>query len=220
MVAIVTVVAGLATVTTNKVHRALTGGTPKPRALQSSLDEWRLELREHRGRLRPLKAAEMDLLAQAVEPDAKLLAGRSRDAGYIQTIYREHIAQFVRERYPRAKTTTDLTLVQTTDREYVYKHSGDDVFVTVDGGPAGVLRGDVLYAPGGETERARLAAQPDGQTVHLDAGARTLAILLRPGASRAVEPRAFQFVDLREQGDRELVEALGFHFLLTQNPAG
>lgn len=219
MVAIVTVVAGLATVTTNKVHRALTSGTPKPRALQTTLDKWRLVLRERRGELRPLKPSEMDLLAQAREPDAKLLAGRHRDAGYLRTIYQERVAQFVRERYPRAKVPTGLTLIQTTDREYVYKENGDAVFVTVDGGPAGVMRGDTLYAPGGETPRARLVEQSDGKTVHLDVGERTLAILLRPGSSRAIEPRAFQFVDLREQGDRELVEAMGFHFLLAENPA-
>lgn len=217
MVAVVTVVAGLATVTTNKVHAALTGGTPKPKRLQGLLDEWRLALREARRQLTTLKPTEMDLLGQAPEPDAKRLRARHRIAGTLRTIYREDVAHFVRQDYPKAKTPTSLALVQTADREYVYRRTGDQTFVTIDGGPGGIIVGNVLRAPGGAAERARLAPQRDGRTVHLDAGDRTLAILLKPGSTQAIEPRAFEFVDLRADGDRELVEALGFHFLLTEN---
>lgn len=220
MVAVVTVVAGLATVATNRVHLALTGGTPKPKRLQSLLDGWRLELRERRRGLRRLKGEEMDLLGLEPEVDPKLLKARDRTAGNLRTIYREDIAHFVRQDYPRAKTPTSLTLVQTADREYVYRRTGEQVFLTVDGGPAGVLEGWTLRAPGGDPERARLERQPDDRTVHLDVGARTLAILLLPGVSQAIEPRAFEFVDLRAQGDRELIEALGFYFLLSENLEG
>ena len=218
MVAVVTVVAGLATVATNRVHLALQSGTPKPKRLQSLLDGWRLELRERRRELRRLKAGEMDLLGLSPAVEPTLLKARNRTAGHLRTIYREDIGHYVRQDYPRAKVPTFLTLVQTADREYVFKRVGEEVFLTIDGGPAGVLVGGKLYAPNGGTERARLEPQADGRTVHVDAGDRTLAILMTPGASQAIEPRAFEFVDLRADGDRELVEALGFHFMLNENP--
>lgn len=217
MVAVVTVVAGLATVTTNKVHAALTGGTPKPKRLQGLLEGWRLELRQARRQLTTLKPMELDLLAQRPEADRKLLRARNRTAGHFRSIYREDVAHYVRQEYPKAKSPAGLTLVQTSQREYVYRLAGAETLLTIDGGPAGALRDGVLHAPGGGPVRARLVPQADGRTVHVDAGERTLAILLRPGKGTGIEPRAFEFVDLRADGDRALVEALTFHFLLTEN---
>lgn len=218
MVAVVAVVAGLATATTNKLHGVFTGGKPSDKGLQRTLDEWRLALKATRAALVRLKPGEMDLLALDLAEDRKLLKARNRRAGYFQTIYAENVALYVRHDYPRAKVRESVTLVQTADREYVFRQRGADTFVTIDGGPVGVLRGGELSPSNGQGRPvAMITPQRDERTLHVDRGERTLGILVRPGLSRQVVPRAFALVDLREDDDRRFLEALTFEYLLSES---
>ncbi len=217
MVAVVSVIAGLATATTNKLHGVFTGGVPKEKGLQRTLEEWRSKLVEVRRALVRLKPAELDLLALAPSEDRKLLKARNRKVGFLQTIYGENVAAYVRQEYPRAKEAQSMTLVQTVDREYVFRQRGERTFLTIDGGPAGSIYRDALHAVNGAAVTAALVPQRDERTVHLDRGERTLAILVRPGVSRQVVPRAYALVDLQQDDDRRLLEAMTAYFLLNQN---
>lgn len=217
MVAVVTVVAGIATLATNKLQDVFAKADPNDSDLERLLAAWRLDLRDRRAALTRLKAEELDLLAREPAVDAKLLRGKNRVAGELRSIYGEPVALYVRQDWPKAKQATSLTLLMTADGEYVYRQRGGSTQLEIDGGAVGQLQGGHLRAPGAATPSAALVGQSDGRTVHVDRGERTLGILLREDAARQVVPRAFEFVDLREPGDRGVLEALTGHYLLTQN---
>ena len=216
MVALVAAVAGVATVTTQKLHEAFGGGTPKDRDLQQSLADWREQLRSERASLMRLRRGELDLLGQL--PRVDKARRRSRvTGGTLRSIYDEPVALFRRRDYPKAKIPQALTIVLTANNEYTYRQRGDETLVTVDGEAFGALRQNRLYPPGKVEALATVERQTDGRTVHIDHGDHTIGILLLPGASRLAAPRAFEFVDCDTDGERVLLEVLGFHFLLTEN---
>ena len=220
MVAVVTVVAGIVTVTTKQLHGVFSGGTPKDGKLHDLLVAWRSDLQPQREQLIVLKQEELDLLAQKPDTTARLLKARNRITGFLQTIYQENIAVFVRQSFPKASIPTELLLIQTKTNEDIYRQQGDQVFISINGTPEGILLRDEFIPAGAAQPTLKLVAQSDRRTVHLDAGERTLAILLIPEASRQVVPRAFEFVDLQNQGDRMMLEALSFYYLVSQNLAG
>ncbi|MFK8055008.1 MAG: hypothetical protein AB8F78_02710 [Saprospiraceae bacterium] len=217
MVAVVTIVAGIATVTTKQLHSVFSGGTPKDTQLKSLLAKWREELVPERTELISLKDEELDLLGQKPAVDRKLLKAKNRTAGRIQTIYQENVAVFISQAFPKAKVDTNLILIQTKGAEYVFRKQGLDVFVAINGSPEGILRGDEFTPAGTSTPTARLETQPDQRTVHADAGNRTLGILLVAGIGNQVVPRAFEFVDIQSVADRSMLETLTFYYLVTQN---
>jgi len=217
MVAVVTVIAGIATATTKQIHSVFSGGTPKDAQLKALLKAWREDLREVRGELIRLKDEELDLLGQVPAVDRKFLKAKNRDVGRIQTIYQENVAVFIAQKYPKAKIPTSLTLVQTKDAEYVFRQQGQDVFVTINGSPEGILRGEEFIPADKSTAIASLEAQPDARTVHADMENHTLGILLVAGLSSQVVPRAFEFVDVKSAADRTMLETLTFYYLITYN---
>ena len=213
MAAVVSVVAGIAVVTTSKLHDLFGGGTPKDKKLASLADEWRLGLREQRASLSKLKTEELDLLGQELLYERKLLKSRNREAGSIVTIYKEPVAVFVTEDFPKAKVPMRLTLVQTPTSEYLFRQEGATWRVSIDKAPPLVLRDGELTRADSAAVAKRIRMR-DGRTLHVDRGERTLAILLEKGVSKKVAPRAFEFVDVREDGDRNLLEVLTFDYLL------
>lgn len=217
MVAVVTIVAGIATVTTKQLHSVFTGGTPKDNQLKELLAAWRTDLNDEREALIKLKSEELDLLGQQPSLDRKFLKAKNREVGRIQTIYQENVAVFVSQNFPRAKVDTSLILVQTKDSEYIYRKQGIDTFVSINGSPEGILRGDEFIPAGKMKGTARLEAQPDQRTVHADMDGRTLGILLVSGIGNQVVPRAFEFVDIKSTADRTMLETLTFYYLITQN---
>jgi len=140
MVAVVTIVAGIATATTKQLHSVFTGGTPKESQLKSLLAGWKEDLRQARADLIKLKEEELDLLGQLPVVDRKFLKAKNRDVGRIQTIYQENVAVFIQQKFPKAKVDTNLILVQTKSAEYVFRQQGPDVFMTFNGSPEGILR--------------------------------------------------------------------------------
>ena len=217
MVAVVTIVAGIATVTTKQLHSVFSGGTPKADQLKSMLSVWRGELTEERTALIKLKDEELDLLAQKPSFDRKFLKAKHRSVGRIQTIYQENVAVFIYQKFPKAKIETSLLLIQTGSSEYVCNRQGQDVFVSIDGSPEGILLNNEFTLAGSSTPLARFEAQPDQRTVHVDKKDRTLGILLIAGIGNQVVPRAFEFVDVHDQEDRSMLELLSFYYLLSQN---
>ena len=217
MVALVSVIAGVATVTTQKVHGMLTAGDPKEKGLQALVKEWRAGLETHRSKLTKLKRAELDLLALDPAVDGRLLRAKHRTAGAIQSIYAEPVGYFVTQDFPRAKRPHRLTLVATADGDYVYTRRGEETHVSVAGRPFGVIERGALVPAGKVEPVARLLPQSDGRTVHVDTDARTIGILLRPGTRAQVVPRAFEFVDIHTDPERRLLEVLTYHYLLTEN---
>ncbi len=217
MVAVVTIVAGIATVTTKQLHSVFSGGTPKSDQLKSMLTRWRGELTEERAALIKLKDEELDLLAQKPSTDRKFLKAKNRTVGRIQTIYQENVAVFIYQQFPKAKTETSLILIQTSSSEYVFSRQGQDVFVSIDGSPEGILQRNE-FTPAGESKPlAKFEEQPDQRTVHVDKNDRTLGILLIAGVGNQVVPRAFEFVDMQNPEDRTMLEMLSFYYLLSQN---
>lgn len=217
MVALVTVIAGVATVTTQKVHGMLTAGDPNEKGLQALVKEWREGLEARRGKLTKLKRAELDLLALDPSVDAKLLRAKHRTAGAIESIYAEPVAFFVTQEFPRAKRPHRLTLVGTCDGDFVYTQRGEEIHVSVAGRPFGVIERGALIPAGKVEPVARLLPQSDGRTVHVDTDDRTIGILLRPGTRAQVVPRAFEFVDVHTDAERRLLEVMVYHYLLTEN---
>ena len=220
MVALVSVIAGVAAVTTQKVHGMLTAGDPKEKGLQGLVKEWRAGLEGRRGKLTKLKRAELDLLALDPVSEPKLLKAKHRTAGAIQSIYAEPVGYFVTQDFPRAKRPHRLTLVATADGDYVYTRRGDETHVSVAGRPFGVIERGALVPAGKVEAVARLLPQSDGRTVHVDTDARTIGILLRPGTRAQVVPRAFEFVDVNTDAERRLLEVMTYHYLLTENLPG
>lgn len=217
MVAVVTVIAGIATATTKQLHSVFSGGTPKEAQLKAMLAGWREDLREERSTLIKLKEEELDLLGQLPVVDRKFLRAKNRSVGRLQTIYQENVAVFIEQTFPKAKVDTSLTLVQTKDTEYVFRKQGQDVFIAINGSPEGILRGEEFIPAGSSDVSARLVAQPDNRTVHVDKDNRTLGILLIAGVSNQVVPRAFEFVDVKSSADRTMLETLSFYYQITQN---
>jgi len=217
MVAVVTIVAGIATVTTKQLHSVFSGGTPKDTQLKALLAKWREELSEERNELISLKDEELDLLGQQPAIDRRLLKAKNRKAGRIQTIYQENVAVFIAQQFPKAKIETNLILVQTKGHDYVFRKQGLDTFVAINGSPEGILRGNEFTPAGASDALARLEAQPDERTVHADKENRTLGILLVAGVGNQVVPRAFEFVDIQSSADRTMLEVLTFYYLITQN---
>ncbi len=217
MVAVVTIVAGIATVTTKQLHSVFSGGTPKADQLKSMLAAWRAELTEERTALIKLKDEELDLLAQKPASDGKFLKAKHRSVGRIQTIYQENVAVFIYQQFPKAKIDTSLILIQTKSAEYVFRQQGIDTFVSIDGSPEGILRSNKFIPAGGSDALAKLEEQPDQRTVHIDKHDRTLGILLIAGIGNQVVPRAFEFVDVQSEEDRTMLEMLSFYYLLNQN---
>ena len=217
MVALVSVIAGVATVTTQKVHGMLTAGDPKEKGLQALVRDWRAGIEERRAKLTKLKRAELDLLALNPSTDAKLLRAKHRTAGAIESIYGEPVGYYVTQDFPRAKRPHRLTLVATADGDYVYTLRGAETHVAVAGRAFGVIEQGALVPAGKVTPVARLLPQSDGRTVHVDTDARTIGILLRPGTRAQVVPRAFEFVDIHTDQERRLLEVMTYHYLLTEN---
>ncbi len=217
MAAVVAVVAGVATVATSKLHNIFTGGAPNVAGLQKLVDDWRSKLRDAQPDLLRLKDKELDLLGAKLAPERSLLKGSNREAGYIQTVYKENIAHYVRQQYPRAKTGTELSLIQTKTAEIVYRTAGAERFVTLNGKPFGVMDNDVLRSQLGEEELARRVPQRDGRTIHIDAKGKTLAIAVIGGLGQADAPRLYEFVDVDSDRERLLLEVMSFDFLLSQN---
>ena len=220
MVALVSVIAGVATVTTQKVHGMLSAGDPKEKGLQALVKDWRAGIEERRSKLTKLKRAELDLLALNPVADAKLLKAKNRTAGAIQSIYAEPVGYFVTQAFPKAKRPHRLTLVATADGDYVYTRRGEETHVSVAGRPFGVIERGALVPAGKVEAVARLLPQSDGRTVHVDTDARTIGILLRPGTRAQVVPRAFEFVDINTDAERRLLEVMTYHYLLTENLPG
>ncbi len=217
MAAVVTVVAGIATVTTQKVHAMLSSGEPKDKGLQAMVKDWRGELRDGRSGLTKLKRAELDLLALEPVVDAKLLKGKHRTAGTLQSVYREALGYFVRQNFPRAKRAYQITYLTTATHEYVFTLRGTETHVTLDGQPYGVIEKGALTSAGKVGIAAQLVHQRDGRTVHIDRGEDTLGILLRPGVRAQLVPRAFEFVDVNTDTERQILELMTYHYLLTEN---
>lgn len=218
MIAVVTVVAGVATVTTNKLHQAFSSATPKAKTLRELLTQWRERLSEKRADLTKLKVAELDLLSYEVTRELKLLSGRNRDVGYFNTIYKEPVGYYVRQRYPKAKSPHALTLVQTQRFEIVYRQVAGVVTVDIDGAArfrlsdAGELT-DLTGAP-----RAARTLQRDERTLHVDTAAgKTLGILHRAGGGNRTALRAFEFVDVDDDVELLLLTVLTYDYLLSQN---
>jgi len=216
-VAVVTIVAGIATATTKQLHSVFTGGTPKETQLKALLAGWKEDLSEERNALIKLKEEELDLLGQVPSVDRKFLKAKHRDVGRIQTIYQENVAVFIHQKFPKAKVDTSLILVQTKTSEYVFREQGQDTFVAINGSPEGILRNNEFTPAGKSSSSARMVAQPDNRTVHIDKGDRTLGILLVSGVGNQVVPRAFEFVDLKSAEDRTTLESLSYYYLITQN---
>ena len=217
MVAVVTIVAGIATVTTKQLHSVFSGGTPKADQLKSMLAAWREELTEERTSLIKLKDEELDLLAQKPASDRNFLKAKNRQVGRIQTIYQENVAVFIYQQFPKAKVETNLILIQTKGSEYVFRQQGTDTFVSIDGLPEGILRMNEFIPAGASTPQASFEEQPDQRTVHVDRNQRTLGILLIAGLGNQVVPRAFEFVDVKSQEERTMLELLSFYYLLNEN---
>ncbi len=217
MAAIVTVVAGIATVTTQKVHAMFSGGEPKDKGLQAMLKDWRGELKKDRSGLTKLKRAELDLLALEPVIEPKLLRAKHRKVGTIQSVYREPLGYWVRQEFPRAKRPYAMTYLTTATHEYVYTLRGTETHVTLDGEPYGVIEQGRLTLAGRAEATARLVPQRDGRTVHVDRGEATLGILLKPGVRAQLVPRAFEFVDVNTDEERQVLELMTYHYLLTEN---
>ena len=217
MAAAVTVVAGLATVATKKVHEMFSGGTPKQKRLDTLLSEWRAALAERNDGLVTLRDHELDLLALQPELDGKWLRAKFRTTGTVQSIYAEDVAVFIDQTFPKAKEPMRLLLVRTAGYELVFRTKGTTTFVSMDGRPFGRIVEGVLTLESIRGE-AELIAQRDGKTIHLDSEGRTLAILMQPDTHRQVVPRAYEFVDLEQPSDRLLVDTLTYWHILSTLP--
>lgn len=220
MVAVVSVVAGIATVATRELHGLFGGNALRAKDIPKTLAAWRELTEPLRGKLTRLKAGEYDLLGARLSDPLKLLRGKGRRAGYVQTIYGEPVAVFAQRDFPGGKAPAKLTLVQNRDSEYVYHAVAGGETLSWNGTEIGhVDEATQTLTHGGEVV-VRLVPQRDGRTVHLDAAGpdeHTLAIFLLHAAERAVAPRAYEFVDLRTPEDRVLLEAMTYRFLLAQN---
>ncbi len=217
MAAIVTVVAGIATVTTQKLHAMLSTAEPKDKGLQTLVKDWRSILKDNRGGLTKLKRAELDLLALEPAVDAKLLKAKYRTVGTLQSVYREPLGYWVKQEFPKAKRAFRLTYLSTAAHEYVFTLRGSETHVTLDGQPFGVIERGNLTLAGQVQPVVKLVPQRDGRTVHVDSGDETLGILLRPGVRAQLVPRAFEFVDVNTDAERQLLELITYHYILTEN---
>ena len=218
MAGVVAVAAAVATVTTKKLYGIFSKGDPKDTTLQQSIKEWRAAVDQRSANLVELKDKELDLMAQEIQQDRSWLKAKDRISGNFMSIYKEPIAYFVHQNYPKAKNRFNLLYVRTSRHEYIYRRNGNEVFISKDGSALGIFNQECLVQPGNGSTLAELIPQSDNRTLHIDRNRRTLAILYTPQrASGQVVPRAFEFIDIEEQDDRIWIEALTFLYLMEQN---
>lgn len=217
MAAVVTVIAGAVTITINSLHNVFSKANPTDKDLMGLIEQLISGLRGKKAELMPLKEGERDLIAMKPKEDLKLIPGKYRKSGTIQTIYKEPVAYYAVQEFPKAKKPHQITLIQTLKNSYVFVLKDDMIKVSVNGTIVGSYQKDALVPPKTVTPLVWLEKQRDQRTIHVETEHKTLATILIAASDSKVVPRLFEFVDVCNPQEESLLELMCYYYVVSNN---
>lgn len=187
-------------------------------ALQPGSKAWKKAIDKLRDVLRPLR---QDLIPW--EPDTlSLLAlqpGKEKRAGFwsgvktngLSTIYQEPVLALIRQ----GNATSSVTVVQSADREYVFRRKNQQTEIWVNGQGLGIYAGGILTSP---SQKGRALAQVDLSEPETNLPVRlagqTVATFHNPDRALGPNPRAFTLLRDLKREEEDVVLAIGLAAIL------
>ena len=127
------------------------------------------------------------------------------EQGTYQSIYQEPVVTYASQKVGK----TDIMLVQTKNKEFVFKRKGRETSIWVDGKPLGVYVEGVLMSAGKKSELlATLEKSKEDSDFHLDLDDNPAAALKNPEKAVGPNPRAVTLLRDLDSVEEEKVLAL------------
>jgi hypothetical protein len=131
-------------------------------------------------------------------------------SGQFTTIYQEPIVAYVTQKMGN----TSVTVVRTSDREFVLRRKGKETEIWLDDKPLGLFVDGVLLAPGkGSNMLARLENKPEEAESPLLLGDSTAATVHNPKLASSPNPRALTLLRKLDAKEENLTLAVALEQL-------
>ncbi|MEZ4921439.1 MAG: hypothetical protein R2792_20255 [Saprospiraceae bacterium] len=189
------------------LYRLFTGfsGGPNSKATDRLVKQLRKQLQAARTKLVPWDKEMLSLLSLNKSEERKANAWGRPASGTYQSIYHEPVVTYAKQRVGK----TELILVQTSEKEFVFKRKGNETSIWVNGNPLGVFIDGLLMAPGNKSALlASLEKNESDADFHLDLDKNPAAAITNPEKASGPNPRAMTLLRDLSEKEEETVLAL------------
>lgn len=178
---------------------------PNSRAFKRMLQNLRSQVNKVSGNLVPWDQEMLSLLSLNKINEKKPGLFRNVSSGQITSIYHEPVVAYVTQKMGN----TSVTVVRTSDREFVLRRKGKETEIWLNNKPLGLFVDGVLLEPGkGSNMLAKLERKPDEVESPLILDGKTAATIHNPKLVRSPNPRALTLLRKLDDSEENLTLAL------------